>query len=448
MSAPIDAIYSLPNELLEAIAAAGQEERTQGYPFNTVTFKMEWALSHVSRRFRDVILGAPALWTLLETDFGDEGSVEILKLYLERSEPQKVSADLRCRSTESRRDLIVERVGLIVPHINRIWRLSIDVYTNSMELLIPFRDVAGPALRRLDIVNNHPGPWAPIEIFSAAAPALTFLKMDGFKPLLPVPPWTASLTHLEFWNGQDLGDESATLLLTSITEQCPLLVHLYLDINWMDSNGHRFHIPSLITLHISISHSEDSDYLLGVVDLFDTPALTKLIINNARCDQIQELFIATSLPHVSFPALTSLSLVNSGLCPCEDAVPFSDPLIFPKIFPALSSLTLVNQCFIPTLVGNVLGPTSQWPLKIITLCPQNSFLDDVLAAVRDGIRLKRQLGHTIPTLRFSPALFSLVPDDWDADGTEVRIFDPAQIITSLDRRARETLWSSRTEDIY
>ncbi|KAJ6515468.1 hypothetical protein C8R45DRAFT_1205719 [Mycena sanguinolenta] len=451
MSPPLDAISSLPNELLEAIVAAGQERRAQGgvHAFDHATFKSEWTLSHVSRRFRNVILGAPALWTLIETDFGHQGSVEILKLYLKRSEPRSISTHLRC-SIENRRDLLVERVGLVVQHINRIWRLSIAACADSMEILIPFRDVAAPALRRLEIVNNNnpPSPWTPIEVFSAGAPALTFLKMDRFKPQLPTPSWTASLTHLEFWTGQDWEEESATLILASITEQCPLLVHLYLDINWMDPAGHRFHIPSLQTLHILTSDSEDSDYLLGIVDLFDTPALTKLIVDNARCDQIYELFNAASLPHASFPTLTSFSLVNGGPCPCDDEVPFSKSVSFPQIFPALSSLTLVNQCFTATVVGDVLDPGSRWSLKTLTLCPESSLLNDVLATVQDGIRSKRELGHAVPTFKLSPELFFLVQDNGRADGVQAEIFDPAKITTSLNWRARLTVWSSRTEDIY
>ncbi|KAJ7249739.1 hypothetical protein B0H12DRAFT_1121580 [Mycena haematopus] len=207
MSVPLAAISSLPNELLEAIAAAGQTERVQGV---LELFKSEWTLSHVSRRFRHVIIGSPSLWTLIEMDFGVEGSVEILKLYLERSQPQSISAILRRRSApKATADLLVERLGHVVQHINRIWRLSIEVRADSMEVLIPFRDIAAPALRHLELVKKDGGSWASVQVFSAAS-ALTFLKMDGLKPGSPVPPWTASLTHLEFWGGQDHIDEDAT----------------------------------------------------------------------------------------------------------------------------------------------------------------------------------------------------------------------------------------------
>ncbi|KAF7355667.1 F-box domain-containing protein [Mycena sanguinolenta] len=428
MSAPIDA---LPNELLEAIVAAGQEERAHGYTFNTVTFKSEWTWSHVSRRFRDVIVGAPALWTLIETNYDVEGTVEIMKLYLERSEQRRISVHLWCLATlKTTRCLVVGRFNLIIPHIKRVWRLRVDVPANPMEILLPFRDVAAPALRHLEIATNDNFPWASIELFSAGAPALTFLKMNRFKPQWPISLGTPFLTHLEFWNGQDWEEENATLLLlASITEQCPLLVHLYLDIDWMNPqmnpNGQRFHIPSLKSLHFSAFEYEDPNYLLEIVDLFDTPTLTKLIFDNARCDQIQELFNATNLPHI---------------LPCP-------------YFPLLRQRR-------PTLVEEVLSPVSQWSLEMITLCPQKDVLWDVCDAIQDKIRSKRQLGRAVPILKLSPTLFSLVQDEWgtdsdeaddyDTDGVEVEmeIFDPAEIITSLDWTAGQRVWSSRTEDIY
>ncbi|KAJ7337360.1 hypothetical protein DFH08DRAFT_252667 [Mycena albidolilacea] len=396
-------ISSLPNELLEAIAAAGQQAR---FPHLQLVFKSEWTLSHVSRRFRDVIIGAPALWTLIEANLDTAGSAEILGLYLARSNTRDISVSLESYwgSTvdDTERHLTVERLSQIVPHISRIWRLSCTV---SMEVLAPLRHVRAPILQQLGIVRNyvddHSTRWDSIELLSAGAPELTFLKMDGCKPKIPAPSWTASLTHLEFWDGQDSAEEDATPILAAITEQCSFLTHVYLDINWMDPTGHRLHIPSLKTLHISISECEEEDYLLGIVDLLETPALTKLIIDNARCDQVSALFNATSLPRASFPAMTSLSLVNGGPCPCEAEYPFSDLISFPPagFFPALSSLALINQCLATTLVQNILrqDATHPWPqLKTVTLCPQGTFLADVAAALRDGMHSNLQRSHTLP----------------------------------------------------
>jgi len=240
-------------------------------------------------------------------------------------------------------------------------------------------------------------------------------------------------------------------------EQCPLLVHLYLEVIGMDPSGHRFHIPSLETLHISISDSEDEEYLLGILDLFDTPALNKLIIDNARCDQFFELFNAASLPHASFPALTSFSCVNSGLCAfCADQnEPFSQSIIFPPLplFPALTSLTLINQCLTATFVGDILRPASlSWPLlNTVTLCPQEGTLDEVYGAVRDGIHSKRQRGHALPKFRLSAELFSLIQDR-EIDGGNFEMFDPTEIVSSLelsfDWNTIQVCSSRTTDDLF
>ncbi|KAJ7855117.1 hypothetical protein B0H14DRAFT_2754834 [Mycena olivaceomarginata] len=120
-------ISSLPNELLEAIAAAGQQDRL---PHLQLVFKSEWTLSHVSRRFRDVI-------------------IEILGLYLARSNTRDISVSLKSYwgSTvdDTERHLTVERLSQIVPHINRIWRLSCTVS------MAPLRHVAGALIDVNDV---------------------------------------------------------------------------------------------------------------------------------------------------------------------------------------------------------------------------------------------------------------------------------------------------------
>ncbi|KAF8213973.1 hypothetical protein K438DRAFT_1956074 [Mycena galopus ATCC 62051] len=137
-------ISSLANELLEAIAAAGQE----GHDYSR-SFKAEWTFSQVLRHFRDIIIGARALWTQVATDFG---YVEILKLYLERSLPLSTSVAMwHSTLTDTRFD---ERLTQIVPHISRTSRLSIVLDTDSMGLLAAFRDIAAPKLRHLEIVKD------------------------------------------------------------------------------------------------------------------------------------------------------------------------------------------------------------------------------------------------------------------------------------------------------
>ncbi|KAF7340169.1 hypothetical protein MVEN_01935500 [Mycena venus] len=233
MSAPKCALVlsSLPNELLEAIVVAGQEDRVTDSNWQTQfgTFKSEWTLSHVSRRFRNVIVGAPALWTLAEADLDVEGSAEILKLYLDRSQGYKISATLRSDSKVAHYDILLRRLNPLVHHINRIWRLRMMVVLREewgAAMLVPFRDGAAPYLQRLEIVNNliEGDNWG-IQMFCSGAPRLSFLRVDGFKFELPAAPWAAPLTHLELRRSTRYLDPANVRNLVAVTMQCHSLVH-------------------------------------------------------------------------------------------------------------------------------------------------------------------------------------------------------------------------------
>ncbi|KAF8208219.1 hypothetical protein K438DRAFT_1930612 [Mycena galopus ATCC 62051] len=421
-------ISSLPNELLQAIAVAGQKERVEDLQS---AFKSEWTLTHVSRRFRDAIIGAPLLWTLVDANLDAEGSVEILKLYLQRSQGcNNIQATLQFFPITFESDLIAERIGHFIQHIDRVCRLRILFEDWDEGMLDSFRRVAAPNLRHLEVVNQNRfirNESGPIELFSGGVPRLAFLKIETLKLQLPAPQWLASLTHLELWRGWHFGESSA--LPVQITAQCPLLVALRLDMSWTDGMEHRVHIPSLKSLHLWLSDSADEDYLLVILNIFDTPALTDCIIDNTHGDQIFVLFNSPTLPQVVFPALTSLHFITGEACDCEPAsfpsAPSSPPI---KRFPSLTSLTLINQCFTTNVVESLLGPAS-WPLPLpntITLCPEKRALEAVSDALRIAVHSKRQSGQSLPKFRLSPALSAFGLEDWQ--GVDVEILHRVQVI--------------------
>ncbi|KAJ6590988.1 hypothetical protein DFH09DRAFT_1306629 [Mycena vulgaris] len=372
----LPAILSLPNELLVAIATAGQED-----PVAAADCKLEWNMSHVSRRFRAAIVGASTLWTLVEARLIFRGSVEIFKLYLERSLALKIDADLyECSWVGVERHLIAERLSHIIPHAHRIRRLSIIATTKSMAaILATFRHVTVPALEDLEIILQdawYESAVFPVGMFSSGSPvALKFLKLVGFTPQFPVPQWTRSLTHLEL-KGRS-----------------------------MDDAAH------------------------GSADFFDTPALTNLTICSAHGYQICALFNPQSITLSSFPALKSLSFVNTGGCACEKrrsvrSTPSPSPPL--RLFPALTSVTLINQCFMGHIVNDLLDPASQpCPLlETLTLCPPDKHihsLNKVYNVLQHAVRAKQL---TLPKLRLSSVLFS--QDNWAEHGVDVELFDPAE----------------------
>ncbi|KAJ7481552.1 hypothetical protein FB451DRAFT_1236353 [Mycena latifolia] len=254
--------------------------------------------------------------------------------------------------------------------------------------------------------------------------------MRGFSPQFPLPRWMASLTHLDF---QRRWDPDGHVGFVGLVAECPALVHLSIDTSSWNSpaNMDRIEIPSLKSLHALAIHREE---LMGIIRLFDTPALTDLTFNFVHGTQICDLFNATILPHLSFPTLTSLSFVHDGLCTCDtDASIAAATIPFPplRLFPVLTSLTLINQCFTAHIVDQILGPASRpWPLlENITLCPTEGTFENLYSTLRGVIHSKRDRAQAIPKFRVSRMLFK--QSYWDENGVNVELFDPREIVAAL-----------------
>ncbi|KAJ7764612.1 hypothetical protein DFH07DRAFT_811815 [Mycena maculata] len=428
-SSPV--ILSLPDELLVEIAAMGQEDRDPDDEF-----KSEWELSHVSRRFRHSIVGAATLWTQIEVAAETtEGSVEVFKLYLERSRACKLWLTLRDSDPVQRDFRVEERFSHFLPHIQRIWRLDIqsrhEHTTDS--ILTHLRNVAASSLEHLEIHVAY--EFDILNVFSSGAPKLKFLKLTDCFFNSPVPSWATHLTHLELRSWDDSLDSDGNSFFMAFLTQCHSLAHLFLETNAMELNHKR--IPSLESLIVVISDTSDALHLRETLFHFDTPLLTALVVQYAHGDQISVLFSPTNLPYSSFPALTSLSFVNNGCeCEadfslCEEVQPITSP---PQhLFPVLSSLTLVNQCFTEEILSDILGADStSWPfLKTVSICPKENKLEEVYSTLAQIVCSKRQTHQeqALPKLRLSPSLFA--KECWEENGVDVELFDAAEVIDGL-----------------
>ncbi|KAF7349184.1 F-box domain-containing protein [Mycena sanguinolenta] len=425
-------ILSLPNELLVAIALAGQEERfaetfssgSHWQTQSTETSKSEWTLSRVSQRFRSVIVDTPSLWTLAEGDLDDERSVQVFRLYLQRSQTCKISITLRqSRESKLAYDLLLKRVDSIAAHFSHLQRLRIAVWEWRTGLESTFRDAAAPQLEYLEVVNIARKSGEMGVLFSSGAPKLDVLRVENLKLDASAAPWAASLMHLELLR---YPIDTHTRALPPITRQCPGLVRLHLD-TYLYTDVARVHIATLEFLHVSIMAGA-THYLLNVVDLFDTPALTELWIEGSHGDQIGALFNSTPPLHVSFPVLTSLSFVYRDVCGCDASggLSYSPITQSPsQLFPMLASLTLVNECFTPDLIRHLLGSGAQpWPfLNRVAIYlvdyseeeePQS--LQDVRRAFEDAENARRERGDPLP--RVALGLSRLLFRDWDADWSD------------------------------
>ncbi|KAJ6464036.1 hypothetical protein C8R45DRAFT_1220126 [Mycena sanguinolenta] len=466
-------IFSLPNELLETIAAAGQEDRVanlyssyrdhrlnsyEGFRSRTFPkiFKSERTLSHVSRRFREIIVGAAALWTIIEAHWSERTSMKLFELYLQRSKALKISVTLRgseqcyaidrygrvtAISTDDAAPWMSQGAALaqVVKHAHRIKALRIELITeNEVEVLRSFPVVAAaPYLQHLEIMHvshswEYDGEEVTISLFSST-PRLRFLKIDGFQLQLPTAPWTM-VTHLELRRFSSYQDSDKFGYFPTITAECPLLVHLRVHIFFAPAGKDQIHIPTLKFLHVWIAVAgEDASDLLHAVNLFDTPALTEFVVEGTHGDMIYTFLNSTGRLRSSFPALTSFVFISEDVqCSCDNDIisQFSiDRGISPRSFapfPALFTLTLINQCFTSHIVQDLLGPESlPWPLlRRLTLCPTASGFDDVRSALRAAMDFKRQSGQPFPETKLFNPLQS--PENWHDSSfaaVEVEVFD-------------------------
>ncbi|KAK7062329.1 F-box domain-containing protein [Favolaschia claudopus] len=418
-------ILSLPNELLLAIAAAGQHDHGT---HTSVDSRSEWILSHLCRRFRHATLAAPALWTNISISLSiswkklqdRQHYEEILSLYLRRSIPLKVSVSLRVVIffMAGVVELFTKWLHQIAPDMERVRSLSIDLGLQADDLglaFAPLRYLAAPNLVYLDITNHNTNTLyrCPFELCSLGTPKLSSVRLDGLLPF-PIPSC----------------DDAA--LLSSIVARPIALVDLRLDLTGVASSAPtdpQFRIASLQSLRIHINENYNQPHLAFILDLFDCPALTELAIAGSHGDQIFYLFQLPSVPRSTFPVLRSLSFIYEYAegCSCREDTPLGSRIDDSNgmlLFPALSSLSLVGQCFTARLVKEILGAQAlPWPhLKTLTVSPVNS-ISDVRKALQDAVQRSPQ---PIPKLRLGQALF--FTEDWQDDRGHVEVFDPEEML--------------------
>ncbi|KAK7053998.1 hypothetical protein R3P38DRAFT_2853779 [Favolaschia claudopus] len=423
-------ILSLPNELLLAIAAAGQHTHSLYTP---TAQKSEWILSRLSHRFRNVITSAPTLWANIQASLDSletrQGLGEILRLYLRRSIPINVSVSLKVLIASD--VLRTEWLPDIASAINRVERLYVVLSSEEDDLgdeFMPLRYLAAPNLRHLEIANvNVQSKYrCAVQLFSAGAPKLSSVRMCGFFPA-PPPSWKSALTHLVIDNQGHIFDTDDEVML-SILKPPISLVCLCLDLSALPS-AHQICIPSLKDLSLHLMAWQDVEYFEEIIDLIECPALTTLTIVGSHGDQVYSLLYK---PRPSFPALNTVTFTNDDHfngCGygCENDVPFSPttrPLGGPPSFPALSSLVLVNHCFMWKLVREILGPNPPPlpQLETLTLCPTVG-IPDVRHALQDVVR---NSSRRLPKLRLSPSVYFW--EDWGESRADVEVLGEDEIV--------------------
>ncbi|KAH9002562.1 hypothetical protein EDB86DRAFT_2847286 [Lactarius hatsudake] len=210
-------VNNLPNELLSSIFTLGSEAEKSGYDENAEEeeegprLPFQVLVSHVCRRWREVVIGIPTLWTYL--DFAEGPPFDKSQAWLERSKDQPLDIEIDCTidsdpESESEpddgsedqadschvspADLPVVR-DLILPHSAR-WRtfeLLVDDFNLMYNTLATLsRVLEAPELRALRLChyddNENYDHFSPVGLrqpffapFGGRAPELGLVTLWG-----------------------------------------------------------------------------------------------------------------------------------------------------------------------------------------------------------------------------------------------------------------------------
>jgi hypothetical protein len=277
------ATYNLPSETLSAIFEAGLTETSYPSPharafLEPLPIPFELLISAVSRRWQNVALQTPRLWTDLYINFA-QPTHALNDLYLYRSKMCLLDITLIpfCRHQESgfshAHDIgnsFKQHMELLIPHVVRWRKLAIQgAFTGNF--FTPYAVLAhlyAPALETLVAEEIHSQPRLAMEVFSGGAPRLSSVELNG---VYFCPPQGA-VKHLKLsYTGPSLSHAQFSQLIRPMTS----LTHLSIESTiFMGTNHPSIELPSVISLDVSLDVHPRS---VGALRFLDFPAVEKLL---------------------------------------------------------------------------------------------------------------------------------------------------------------------------
>jgi hypothetical protein len=278
-------------------------------------------LTQICRRWREIALGTPALWSAITSyhdsiDIPFDLAIHAFDIWLNRSRCCPVS--LQFDATDSQMD-VAEFLAILVPHRAR-WE-SLDIYLSPSHL--PILDGPMPLLRYLDLPLL--GSGAGTEVVTFEVPLLRTVVLNDDAALSVILPW-AQLTSLTLLCVYPEG-------CVPILLQTSSLVHCKLELFDSTNNQPRPDItrPCLESLTLINPRRESAIDFLGT-----------LIVPALRSLKIPEIFLYHMNPIQSLTALIS----KSG-CKLEE-VQITGPRSVPessylKAFPSIPRFSFSDE---------------------------------------------------------------------------------------------------------
>ena len=339
----------LPNETLGAIFDEGRRVITAR--------EGSWliSVSRVSRRWRDVALHTPFLWTNIY--YGPRlKSLGYTCACLERSRNcplditlQFVDDDYPHRMTSAAVKRVIHYVSLIVPHVNR-WR-TLDVHFRrhiTLRIVLDRLPSKAAILKHVrleldqgDVAHERPSR----KMFCRGGPILVSIELRGISFASCTLP-SAQLTSLSLTRtNRSLRPSEFRRVLTS----SPSLRELSL-LGDIVSTGREdwvsIHMPSLVSLTLSPGSDTNFAHLCTALIM---PALTSLILQHFSGESIRILIESFRPNTEKYPGLRLLELRIVGHFDMSTTVQISDLFKECPMITQLSLISLQSSVFVPLL---------------------------------------------------------------------------------------------------
>ncbi|KAH7915169.1 hypothetical protein BJ138DRAFT_1098046 [Hygrophoropsis aurantiaca] len=322
-------IYRLPTEILIIIfKLAGHASQDPNFPCTYDVRPSELDISHVSRRWRDIAINNPSLWT----KWGEyvTRSNNLLSIYFHRSSNLKVEVELNSWKAQTQMSVFQAcaskgRVGkyhvaseLLEISMHRFRSLAISSITTSMAEL----------LKRIALTaSSSPTPsFASLACLSINANFIEILHEQD-----------TLLNFQEFRNILSASPNLAVLQLADAVVSCSEI---------MDPAGTEFiDMPSLTQLCLDAVDEPSDLYSISILAALKAPNLRhcRHIFPHEDGDKLRYTFFQSDgTPR--FSSVQALSLNTSGTCD-DDSIFMDDDIFFEiivKAFPSVTDVTLVN----------------------------------------------------------------------------------------------------------
>ncbi|KAH9481483.1 hypothetical protein JR316_0006010 [Psilocybe cubensis] len=324
-------IYKLPNELLITIFITCQQSLRHSSKATTTPFQV--VISHITHRWRQVVLSTPLLWNTINFRVRPMNHVQRhilsqLQAHLTRSDTCFLDITLDFHIVDN----ISAYLSLLSPESARWRRLAIITrYEQIDEIRALLRDAHAPLLEHLSLSLGKPqdgtGSLSPRKQYACVLPTITpsasslrFVRLAGLA-LGSLHPPTSSITtlHLDGWTRHYMTYDQFKSILTAATS----LVNLSLNQLCIHHPRDPFEILQPVELAhlrnlrirgtcrpLSLMRMPNLHSIsLQNVDTFDSdaiPSVQSLHLDSCALDRIE-------IDHLirSFPAIRTLSIDES-----------------------------------------------------------------------------------------------------------------------------------------